>query len=309
VVKIALIGGRRKRSGIGPFIGNYFHRAGAEVVAVLGTTEATAREAASHLTQYGINAAAHTDFSRMLREARPDAVAIASPAATHLSYLLESVDAGIHVFCEKPFIWDEPGDVTETLTRIFSMAESRKATVAMNSQWPFSLPFYEALCGPLQGKTVSSFYMRLSPQCGGREMIVEAVPHALSLLYCVCGAGTINNLTAAARADEMTICFDYGCTGPGCSAEIRLTSQYTQPRDFSFGFNGNIVTRSLELERYDIYFNYRDRSRKIEDPLDLSIKDFISAVTGGKAPLIGRAHIIDTTLLLRQLYRCCETTL
>jgi hypothetical protein len=307
-VKIALIGGRRKRSGTGPFIGNYFHRAGAEVVAVLGTTDATAREAASNLNKYGIHAAAYTDFNRMLREARPAAVAIASPAATHLEYMLESVDAGIHVFCEKPFIWDEPDDLTETLTRIFTTAERHKATVAMNAQWPFALPFYEELCGPLRGQTVSSFYMRLSPQCGGIEMIVEAVPHALSLLYCVCGAGNISNLTTTVRADEMTIYFEYACAGPGCSAEIRLTSQYKQPRDFSFGFNGNIVTRSLELERYDIYFNYRDRSRKIEDPLDLSIKDFISAVTGGKAPLIGRAHIIDTTLLLRQLYRFCETT-
>jgi predicted dehydrogenase len=306
-MKIALIGGRRKRSGIGPFIGNSFHRAGAAVVAVLGTTDATAREAAAALTQYGINAAAHTDFNRMLRAAQPDAVAIASPAATHLDYLRESVEAGVHVFCEKPFIWDAPGDVTGTLTRIFSAAERRKATVAMNSQWPFSLPFYEALCGPLRSKIVSSFYMRLSPQCSGREMIVEAVPHALSLLYCVCGEGAVSNLTATARADEMTIHFDYTGDGPGCAAEIRLTRQYTQPRDFSFGFNGHIVNRRLELKRYDIYFNYADRSCKIEDPLDLSVKDFISSIREGKAPLIGKAHIIDTTLLLRQIYRCCES--
>ena len=307
-MKIALIGGRRKRSGIGPFIGDYFNRGGAEIVAVLGTTLTTAREAASHLKQYGINAAAHTDFNRMLKEAQPDAVAIASPAATHLEYLMKSVDAGIHVFCEKPFLCDETGDLKEPLARIFSAAERRKTTVAMNSQWPFSLPFYEELCGSLRGQTVSSFYIRLSPQCGGREMIVEAVPHALSLLYCVCGEGAISNLTTTARVDEMTIYFDYACAGPGCSAEIRLTSQYKQPRDFSFGFNGKIVTRSLELERYDIYFNYAGRSCKIEDPLNLSVKDFISAVSERKAPLIGKAHIIDTTLLLRQIYRCCETT-
>ncbi len=305
-MKIALIGGRRKRSGIGPFIGNYFHRAGAEVVAVLGTTDATAREAASYLTQYGINAAPHTDFNRMLRESRPDAVAIASPAATHLTYMLEALDAGIHVFCEKPFIWAEPGDLKETLTRIFSAAERRKAIVAMNSQWPFSLPFYEALCGPIRGDAVSSFSMRLSPQCGGREMIVEAIPHALSLLYCVCGAGTISNLVTTARAEAMTIYFDYGCAGPACSAEIRLVSQYTQPRDFSFGFNGQVVTRLLELKRYDIYLAYEGRSIKIEDPLDLSVQDFIAAASAGKEPLIGRAHIIDTALLLQQIYRCCE---
>ncbi len=305
-MRIALIGGRRKRSGIGPFIGNYFHRAGAAVVAVLGTTDATAREAASALAQYGINAAAHTDFNRMLRETHVDAVAIASPAATHLHYLRESVDAGVHVFCEKPFIWDEPGDLTETLARIFTTAERRKATVAMNSQWPFALPYYEELCGTLRGTTVGSFYMRLSPQCGGREMIVEAVPHALSLLYCVCGKGDIRNLRATAGADAMTVCFDYAAAGPGCTAEIRLTRQHRQPRDFSFGFNGKIAARSLELKRYEIYFNHEGRSAKITDPLDLSVQDFISSVRQGKEPLIGRAHIIDTTLLLRHIYRGCE---
>jgi hypothetical protein len=105
----------------------------------------------------------------------------------------------------------------------------------------------------------------------------------------------------------MTIHFDYACAGPGCSAEIRLTRQFKQPRDFSFGFNGKIATRKLELERYDIYFNYEDKSLKIEDPLDLSVRDFISAVRNRKAPRIGKEHIMDTTLLLRQIYRCCET--
>lgn len=306
-MRVALIGGRRKRSGIGPFIGHYFHRSGAEVVAVLGTTEQTAREASSDLKRYGINAAAHTDFNRMLTEAQPDAVAIASPASTHFAYLMASVNAGMHVFCEKPFVWDETVDIRDLLTRIFSAAEGRRTTIAMNSQWPFALHCYEALCGPLRGRSVSSFYISLSPQCSGREMIVESVPHALSLLYSTCGAGDISELTTTARDDEMTIRFDYVCEGPGCSTEIRLARQQQQPRDFSFGFNGKIVTRRLELERYDIYLQHAGRECRIADPLDLSVQDFLAAVRDGKPPLIGAAHIIDTTLLLRQIYRCCET--
>lgn len=307
-MRIALIGGRRKRSGIGAYIAHYFYRGGAEVVAVLGTTEQTAREAASDLHRYGITAAAHTNFERMVKETQPDAVAIASPTSTHCAYLMAAVNAGMHVFCEKPFIWDETDNLQESLTRIVSAAERRQATVAMNSQWPFALPFYEDLCGSLRGQAASSFFIRLSPQCSGREMIVESVPHALSLLYCACGKGAISNLTATARAEEMTICFDYACEGPGCEAEIRLTPQRQQPRDFSFGYNGKIATRKLELEHYDIYFQYAGRQCRIADPLDLSVQDFIAAVRDRKAPLIGTAHIIDTTLLLRQIYRCCETT-
>lgn len=306
-MKVALIGGRRIRSGIGPYIGNYFHGNGAAVTAVLGTTEKTAREAASDLKRYGINATAHTDFGRMMEEEKPEAVAIASPASTHFEYLMKSIHAGAHVFCEKPFIWYDKDDLQDVLTRIFRAADDRGTIVVMNSQWPFALPFYEGLCGSLNGQTASSFSIRLSPRCGGKEMIVEAVPHALSILYCTCGRGDIVNLAITSRGDGMVIHFDYASGDSRCTVEITLTSQYRQPRDFSFGFNERIVKRSLDLTSYDIYFNHAGRACKIADPLELSVQDFMAAVRDRRAPLIGKSHIIHTTLLLRQIYKHSET--
>jgi predicted dehydrogenase len=43
------------------------------------------------------------DFTRMLREQRPDVVHITTPPASHLPLALEAIDAGCHVFVEKPF--------------------------------------------------------------------------------------------------------------------------------------------------------------------------------------------------------------
>jgi len=81
---------------------------------------------------------------------------------------MAAVSAGLPVFCEKPFIWDEAADLRISLTRLFR-GRAPAATVARISQWPFSLPCYEELCGSLRGQTVSSFCIRLSPQCvGGR---------------------------------------------------------------------------------------------------------------------------------------------
>ena len=63
-----------------------------------------------------------------------------------------------------------------------------------------------------------------------------------------------------------------------------------------------LVKRSIELDTYDIFFNHAKRIRKIVDPLKLSVEDFISAVRDKREPLIGKSHIITTTLLLKEVY-------
>ena len=142
-MKTAIIGAGRNNSGIGQYIGKYFQKNGAPVISVLGTTEKTACRASSILTQYGIDAAYYTDFNSMIKRERPDAVVIACPALTHYEYLTNCVKEGVHVFCEKPFVWQNKSDIDITpllLENIFETAESNNLKIAMNSQWPFSLP-------------------------------------------------------------------------------------------------------------------------------------------------------------------------
>lgn len=45
----------------------------------------------------------HTDYGRMLREEQLDAVIIATPSRFHADMVQQALDAGLHVFCEKPF--------------------------------------------------------------------------------------------------------------------------------------------------------------------------------------------------------------
>lgn len=45
---------------------------------------------------------AHTDFDKMMRETRPDAVIVTTPDATHDDYLVRTLDAGAHAITEKP---------------------------------------------------------------------------------------------------------------------------------------------------------------------------------------------------------------
>jgi hypothetical protein len=186
---------------------------------------------------------------------------------------------------------------------ILRKAKEKRLTVAMNSQWPFALRFYEKMCGEIEVKKSNRFFIGLSPSTSGREMISEAVPHALSLLYAALGEGEIGSLLfESPKEGEMTIRFKYLFGRKDCEVLIKLTKKEEQPREFQFGFNDKIVKRSLNLKNYDIYFNYGNRQWKIADPLNLSVRDFIKAVERGEEPLIGSSHILCNMPLLKTIY-------
>ena len=304
-MKVALVGARRTRNGIGHYIANYFHRNGSQVVSLLGTSDETAASASTTLEEFGITALPYTDFEEMIADQCPNAVVIASPSTTHCGYLFKALEAGMHIFCEKPFIVDESGVVNKVLDDIFRLAGDQSLTVAMNSQWPFSLPYYDELCGTLESPTIEHFYMGSSPPFAGKEMILESVPHALSLLYCKCGPGTLTNISVESKQEQLEIRFEYQAGNSLCTSYLNLTQQLFPPRNFSFGFNERIVNRSVDLENYEIYFNHSQRTVKVVDPLDLSVQDFIAAVRDKREPFIGKSHIINNTLLLNQIYESC----
>ncbi|HUL36872.1 MAG TPA: Gfo/Idh/MocA family oxidoreductase [Thermodesulfobacteriota bacterium] len=301
-MKISIIGAGRARNGIGEYIGKYFHQLGGKVTSVLGTTEKTSHQASSALRKYGIEARPYTDFEEMVGRERPDAVAIASPSSTHYEYLLKSLDSGIHIFCEKPFIWDDHTDILERVEDVLKKASQKKLTVAMNSQWPFSKEGYERLCGKLELRRSNAFFIRMSPFSPGKAMIPESLPHPLSLLYCLLRPGKIEDVSFESRGEgEMDIRFTYLFETKACDVAIRLVHQKTPPREFSFGFNDKIVVRSLDLQNYEIYFNYKDKKLMIRDPLELSVKNFMEAVEKKIEPLVGTRHIIHNMSLLKEI--------
>ena len=132
-------------------------------------------------------------------------------------------------------------------------------------------------------------------------MIPESVPHALSLLYCLLGDGEIEDLNFESDGEkEMSIDLPISLE-PDMRCVHQLTFQETQPRDFSFGLNDKIVSRSLDLENYEIYFNYGDKKLRIVDPLALSVKNFMEAVEKKTEPFIGALHILHNLSLLKEI--------
>lgn len=310
-IKIAIIGAGRNRNGIGHYIARYFQKNNARVTAVMGTTPDSAQKAASALIPYGIVAAAYSDFQTMIRREQPDAVVIASSMESHHDYLLKCMEAGVHVFCEKPFVWLDDtstlSDIHGLLDLVFGMAAQQGLKIAMNSQWPFSLTYYEALCGQNIPQAFDHFFIRLSPTVCGKKMILDSVPHALSMLYDVFGDGKLDQMRMKAEFKKMNFGFRYLHSRGACAVEIDLVHTPHQPRDFSYGFNRKIIHRMLNLATYEISFAYSENKTKIKDPLALSVQDFIAAVTYNREPRIGQAHIMRNMELLKEIYDFSQT--
>ena len=305
-MRVSIVGAGRNRNGIGEYIGKYFYAHGAQVTSVLGTTDKTSQAAAVALRKYGIDSTPYTHFYRMLEKEQPDTVVIASPSTTHYEYLTKCVEAGVNIFCEKPFVWQPPEDTGKTVKDILEKALEKKLTVAMNSQWVFAMKPYEEMCGRIDTNQTNRFYVLMSPFSSGKEMIPESVPHPLSLLYCSLGAGEIRDVGFESLGEsERVITFTYGSGRGDWDVTLTLATQRTQPRDFQFGFNGRIVSRRIDAVNYEISFQYGAEQVKIADPLDLSVRNFIEAVRDGADPVVGASHILNNTVLLKQIYDGC----
>ncbi len=302
-MKAAIIGAARNISGIGEYIAKYLLAHDVEVSCVLGSTQASSSSAAANLNnKYGMKLKAYTDFSKMMQESPIDCVAIASPSHTHKDYIDKCIGAGVHIFCEKPFISPDMPHQDAWIENAFNRAQEKGIVIAMNSQWPFCLPFYEELCGMTDSERIKEFSIRLSPLSLGREMIPDSVPHALSLLYCAAGSGIMEDLTFDKGDDTLMIRFNYLAEQTRCAVMIEMVRETEQPRTFSFGFNGCVARRHIDLKKYTLHLTYGDKILKIADPLGLSVRDFVEATRTRREPVIGRRHITHTVSMLQQIY-------
>ena len=86
-----------------------FRAASAEVVGIVGRTERVVTEVARkmNIPYAGI------DWDKALRMCKPDIVAIGTPGGAHFDPIMEALEFGCHVFCDKPLA--ESGDLARKL--------------------------------------------------------------------------------------------------------------------------------------------------------------------------------------------------
>lgn len=305
--RIGLIGARRVRQGLGPFVARHLSELGAEVACVLGTTPESAARARDDLRADGIDAHAWHDLDAMLEAERLDALAILSPPETHARYLRAALAAGLHVLCEKPLVWGgaAPAAEADELVRGF---EAAGLGLVENCQWPCTLDAYAALHPDALEAPVRRFEMRLSPASEGERMLVDSLSHPLSLLQALAPdpGGSLGSVGFEAPGPgALTVRFDWCTAGGRAACEVRLVRSESVPREAGYGVNGRWAERLVRKSDYSMLFADGDRTVDLPDPLRVLLSGFVGGLErpasrasekSGPAALIQRMRMLDSMI-------------
>ncbi len=91
----------------GAHANRYKTNADVQIVALCDVnTEIVEKYIERNLSDYSPKPQVFTDFAQMLAESKPDAVTIVTPHTMHFEHGLQAIEAGCHVFMEKPMVTD-----------------------------------------------------------------------------------------------------------------------------------------------------------------------------------------------------------
>lgn len=313
--KVAIVGPGRSKQGTGPFIARSFKQLGCDVQAVVSSSLESANKAVTDLkNEYAINCYAYENLETLLQNHSIDIVAISSPIDSHQQHLSSAIQAGCHVFCEKPLWWSSSEIITESdvqtitnkTTELVHLCSRNNVLLQLNTQWPYTLPTYYKLYPQLKDlQTIESFSMWLAPQSQGSTMIIDAVPHLLSMLYSLVGNGKINNIESNYHAtgdnQDLRIEFDYLHALGDTRVSISLISSNITPKPAAYAINDLRVDRHVELPDYLISLHAVENQLAVEDPLVCSIKNFISTIHSKASS--DEVSLIDGMTHLAQIYQ------
>ncbi|MFN0058985.1 MAG: Gfo/Idh/MocA family protein [Planctomycetota bacterium] len=311
--RIAIVGARRVRQGLGGFMACQLAALGAEVVAVLGSSpESAARAVADLGAHHDLQVRGYARLQELLAVETIDALVIASPHETHLEYLAAALAAGKHVLCEKPLVWGtaSPAVAPEVVMRVEELElqfRDRGLLLWENVQWPYTLDsFLELYPGAYSAaQPVTRFSMLLCPSSSGPQMLVDSFSHVASML-CALDAPRAPVLEAIKyrKGPEPVHMLDLEAVYPGTRANIVVTCRLLRvdapPRPASYAINGHAAYRRIEEPGYRM--NLADtaegagRSVPLADPMTALLRDFVASLT---RVLAGRPVVVDPWISAR----------
>lgn len=290
--RVALVGARRARQGLGPFVARDLAAYGIEIGAVLGTSEASASTAARDLDQlFGIRVRPYAQLGELLAKEPVDALAILSPPETHERYLSAALDARLHVLCEKPLIFGEP-DFVRRGHGLVDGFRARGLLLEENCQWPHVLEPFRALHPGWNGSASARFAMLLAPAAWGIDALRDSLSHPLSLLQALCPdpapcLEAIHFERVRRAPATIRVAFAWCTQGARVSCAVDLLADAQVPRPAAVEIDGLRAERRIRLPEYSMELADGERTVPLPDPLSRHLAVFatrLRAVMAGSAP-------------------------
>lgn len=300
VLRAAVIGA----SGIGKHHAKWLQACGCEVVAFAGSTAERVAATQQVLRDLiGFAGQGIVGAREMLQSVRPDLVAVCSPPPLHHEHVLAAAQAGCHVMCEKPLVWDPDLSATMLRTRAQEMVQAvadRQLVGAVNTQYAAAVPPYLELCEQL-GEPVDlagfrRFFMRMDSRGGragaaGEKIWVDLASHPLSVLMTLAGPGELvpDSACCSVTPTQVTATFCYRTTvGREIEARVEVGNVPEGPLVRRFGVDDRLADYEGRNDENGVFAAYLQRGGleiKTTDLVQASIARFVDAVRRQGAPL------------------------
>ncbi len=302
-LRVAIVGA----SGIGRHHANWHDAVGSRVVAFVGTTPERCHETSTALAStFDFSGRGYTSIDEMLQQERPDLVDVCSPNPTHYHATLRALQAGCHVLCEKPLVWDgslSGAQLAAQIGEIERLAAAHGRHVGMCSQLTAVLPQYDRLCrtGSMparfvaQMETTSREHLR-----SAAEVWVDMAPHPISLILARYPDAQVDPSTLEVRFEghAAQASFEVIDGSQRCHCEIMVCDKQP-PLRRCFGFDDQIVEMSGRPGEDGYYRSVLSREGVEDvdlDPMHRLIGQF-SQVAGGQLS----SPLVSTGVALRNL--------
>lgn len=283
-LEIGLIGARRVRQGLGPFVARDLVALGARVPVVLGTTRSSGAEAAKCIEQLtGHRPEATCDrqkfFARDL-----DAVCVLTPAGTHIEFVEAALEQRLHVLCEKPVFWHpDEGDWGERARDLEDRFAAAGLVLAANAQWPWTIDAFRALRPEVDLENAEHLEMGLAPASTGAQMIGDALPHALSLAQAIRPGLSSVEESSFEHVGRHSLRIRAVLVEPGAAGALSLDVHLNgdareMPREAWYAVDGARADRCVRPSDYAMFFRSGARLVDLPDPLRLRIGAFVESV-------------------------------
>jgi len=306
-------------SGIGQHHAKWYNECGCEVVAFLGSCDASCRATAEDLHQsIGFSGRGYSDLPKLLEEVEPDVVDVCTPNEFHFEFAMAALEAGCHVLLEKPMVWDEGADADRSLglaKRLVDEARERALHLGVCTQYAASLPLYERIYTQEKGDQPRAWEFiaemeTLSRGCqrDGAEIWVDMGSHPLSLLLAWMPDGVIDpdSLEAEFAGRQAKSRFDFNAEGRRCHCDIAVRDRREGPPTRRFGVNGVLVDCEGRADSDGVYQSVlRREGTEVmgQDFMSLLIAQFAATVSGVESgPLVSGATGVRNLELQLQIY-------
>ena len=303
--RVAILGA----SGIGKNHARWFDKHGCQVVGFLGTSEdSTSQTEADLSADFDFQGRGYSDLGELLANEKPDIVCVATPPHLHFNGVLQSLEAGAHVLCEKPLVYAPTRKFRENrdgAKELVKVAAKKKLTLGTQLQYGAATPILCKLAG-LAPTEVGDFAMELetpNPQAprDPHELWIDLGPHPISIAQMLAGPGAKlaeETVTFEPFEDddktEVLARFSIVCADGRLlmvRAVVRgLRGEIARKPRRRFSFNGHAVSYAPLQSRkggFQAQFVAPDGYASVyADPVDYLIGDFLRACRTGEAPLI-----------------------